>query len=39
MKFEDVKLGQILEDKIGNKYEVMRIVDSNKIYPVFLKCI
>lgn len=39
MKFEDVKVGQILEDKIGNKYEVMRIVDSNKIYPVFLKCI
>ena len=39
MKFEDVKIGQILLDSLGNKYEVMNIKHSSKCYPVFLKCV
>ena len=37
MKFEDVKIGQILEDVYGNKHEVIDI--SNDYYKVLVNCI
>lgn len=40
MKLEDVKVGQILKDKFGNKYEVVQIDDADKDFmPVELKCV
>lgn len=38
MKLEDIKIGQILKDKFGNKYEVKEI-DADYFMPVYLKCI
>lgn len=31
MKLEDVKVGQILKDKFGNKFEVMTIDTSDNV--------
>ena len=39
MKFKDIKVGQILEDRFGNKYEVMDITGGTKCYPVSLRCV
>lgn len=39
MKLEDVKIGQILEDKFGNKFEVTQIDTDDKFMPVELKCV
>ena len=39
MKFVDVKVGQILKDKFGNKYEVAQIDEKDNFMPVELKCI
>nr|DAD57821.1 MAG TPA: hypothetical protein [Bacteriophage sp.] len=39
MKFEDVKVGQILEDTYGNRFQVLDIIYGNEYYPVRVKCI
>lgn len=39
MKFEDVKIGQILIDVHGNRFEVVKIVYNNKYFPIFVKCV
>ena len=39
MKLDDVKIGQILEDKFGNKFEVTQIDTDDKLMPVGLKCV
>lgn len=39
MKFENVKVGQILEDIYGNRYKVLSTSTGNPAYPVFLECI
>ena len=40
MKLKDVKVGQILKDKFGNKYEVVQIDDADSDFmPVELKCV
>ena len=39
MKLEDVKVGQILKDKFGNKFEVTQIDTDDHFMPVELKCI
>lgn len=38
MKLENVKIGQILKDKYGNKY-VVKEIDVDYFMPVYLKCI
>lgn len=39
MKFEDVKIGQILEDVYGNKFEVQEISHTSIHYSILVKCI
>ena len=39
MKFEDVKVCQILEDVYGNKFEVTDISNGNDYFKVLVKCI
>ena len=39
MKIVDVKVGQILKDKFGNKYEVVKIDENDNLLPLKLKCI
>lgn len=39
MKLVGVKVGQILKDKFGNKYEVVQIDEDDNFMPVELKCI
>ncbi len=39
MKLCDVNVGQILEDRYGNKYEVVTISEGNNFYPVLIKCV
>lgn len=39
MKLENVKIGQILNDKFGNKYEVTQIDEDDDLMPIELKCI
>ena len=39
MKLKDVKIGQILNDRFGNKFEVTRIDMDNKFMPIELKCV
>lgn len=39
MKFEDVKVGQILEDAHDNRFEVVNIDTNNKYYSILVKCI
>lgn len=39
MKFEEVEVGQILEDVHGNKHEVIDISNGNDYYKVLVKCI
>lgn len=39
MKLEDVKAGQILKDKFGNKFEVTQIDTDDHFMPVELKCV
>ena len=39
MKFKDVKIGQILNDAYGNQFKVLKIVDSDEYFPVFVKCV
>jgi hypothetical protein len=39
MKLVGVKVGQILKDKFGNKYEVVQIDEDDNFMPVKLKCI
>lgn len=39
MKFEDVKIGQILKDVYGNRYEVIDIMHENKYFPILVKCV
>lgn len=38
MKLKDIKVGQVVVDKVGNKYEVKEI-DVDYFMPVYLKCI
>lgn len=38
MKLKDVKVGQILKDKFGNKYKVM-LIKNNDLQSVFVKCV
>lgn len=39
MKLKDVKIGQILNDKFGNKFEVTQIDDGDDLMPIELKCV
>ena len=39
MKLENVKIGQILKDKFGNKYEVDEIDENDDLLPLKLRCI
>lgn len=39
MKLVGVKVGQILKDKFGNKFEVTQIDDGDDFMPVELKCV
>lgn len=39
MKLENVKVGQILKDKFGNKFEVMTIDKSDNVQSVEVKCV
>lgn len=38
MKLEDVKVGQILKDKYGNKYEV-KLISKDDLQSVFVSCV
>lgn len=39
MKLRNVKIGQILEDVYGNKYEVLEVAKSYEYYPILVRCI
>lgn len=39
MKFEDVKVGQVLEDVYGNRFKVLNIMHDNKYFPILVKCV
>ena len=39
MKLKDVKIGQILNDRFGNKFEVKQIDNGDDFMPIKLKCV
>ena len=39
MKLENVKIGQILKDKFGNKYEVMNVDTRDNVQSVEVRCV
>jgi hypothetical protein len=39
MKLEDIKIGQFLKDKFGNRYKVVEVNEDDDFAPVELKCV